>query len=67
MSATELYFKFKELFPYFVPHVIKYRSKRKVDGIDIYLDDGMVMTFTKDPENKKSFILKRSDKVGNST
>ena len=63
MTPIALYAKFKEHFPWFEPHVTKYRGNRKEGGIDIFLDDGQIMNFNVDPERKGQWILKRSGRA----
>lgn len=63
MTPIALYAIFKEHFPWFEPHVKKYRGNRKEGGIDIFLDDGQIMNFQADSERKGQWVLKRSGRA----
>ena len=62
-ERKSLYQKFKEYFPWFEPHVKKYKGNRKEGGIDIFLDDGQIMNFQEDTERKGQWVLKRSGRA----
>ena len=61
MTPIMMYNIFKQHFAWLVPHIAKYKGNRKTGGIDIFLDDGAIFSFTQDPDNKKGWILKGAD------
>ena len=58
MTPIAMYNIFKLHFAWLVPHVSKFKGNRNTGGIDIFMDDGAIYSFTQDPDNKKSWILK---------
>jgi hypothetical protein len=58
MTPLAMYNIFKQHFAWLVPHVSKFKGNRNTGGIDIFMDDGTIYSFTQDPDNKKSWILK---------
>lgn len=58
MTPIAMYNIFKQHFTWLVPHVSKFKGNRNTSGIDIFMDDGAIYSFTQDPDNKKSWILK---------
>lgn len=57
MSPKRMYDIFKELFNWFVPHVVCYSTNRTDGGIDITLDSGENLNFNIDKNH--NWILKR--------
>ena len=56
MTAFNLYSKFKTLFPWFAPKIVKYKA-HKPEGIDVYLNSHEVLYFNIDKKGK--WILKK--------
>jgi len=56
MLPKQLYTLFLQIFPYFVPHVLKYKGNLKTKSIDIWLDSGETLNFS---GNKVSWELKK--------
>ena len=56
MLTKQLYTLFTQLFPFFIPHILKYKSNRATKSIDIWLDTGETLNFK---GNRVSWELKK--------
>lgn len=56
MTPKHMYEIFKQEFPWFVPNVEKFNQNRKDGGIDIHLDNQVVLNFQ---VNRNGWILSR--------
>lgn len=56
MAPKHMYEIFKQEFPWFVPNVVKFSQNRKDGGIDIYLDNQVILNFQ---ANRNGWILSR--------
>lgn len=59
MSPKRLYDHFCDIFTWYKGHITKYKENKSNGGIDIFLDNGDILTFQMD--KKGGWVLKRGE------